>query len=155
MDNTGWQYTLRPQISGYIASNLFEGHRQNSAFLFFLPIFVGYSAQFSVPQTISSYRDHRNIVRVSLLKQVFCPFSWAIAHIFRFSGRFPSIVTIGTWFEWCRQNTYFSCFLPIFVGYSAQFLVPRTILATVYTDTWFEGHRETSFFMFYAHFRGL
>jgi hypothetical protein len=48
---------------------------------------------------------------------VFWSFLWAIAHSFWFPGSFPAIVTTNTLFEGHHQNSHFSRFLPIVLGY--------------------------------------
>jgi hypothetical protein len=80
----------------------------------FLPIFVGYIAQFSVLGTICTDRHHTYMVLVASPKvaflHVFYPFSWVIAHIFRFLGRFPMTVTTYTCFKMLHENSCFHVF---------------------------------------------
>jgi hypothetical protein len=91
--------------------------------------FMGYSAHFPVLRRIFSYRTYRYMVWEASQKLVFfmisasismgyssrfscfVAISWAIAHIIRLLGRFPTIVTTDTWFERHHKNCCFSCFL--------------------------------------------
>jgi hypothetical protein len=72
---------------------------------------------------------------------MFLPISCAISHIFWFPGQLLATVNTDTWFERRRKNSCFSYFQPPFpwaradsfmffahfMGYSAHFLVPKTI----------------------------
>jgi hypothetical protein len=53
----------------------FEGHCQNSAFSCFLPIFLGYSTEFSIAGIISGDCDHRYMIWVASPKLIFFLFS--------------------------------------------------------------------------------
>ena len=66
------------------------GRRQNSSIWSFSAVFVGYSTQFSAPETISTAHDPGYMKNLGVVKSHrfghFWPFSWAIAHNFFGSG---------------------------------------------------------------------
>ena len=116
---------FRGRFSGRVTlGSRFRGPRQNSSFLRFLAVFLGYSTQFWVPGTTFGARDPSSWFRG---RRENSSFSWAIAHCFGFRGRFSGPVTTGTRFRGRRQNSSFSRFLAVFVGYSTLFWVPGTI----------------------------
>ena len=71
---------------------------------------------------------------------------------FGFGGRFSGPVTLGTWFQGRRQNSSFSCFLAIFVGYSTLFWVPGAIF--VARDPRFTVSGPTSKLVIFAFLAG-
>jgi hypothetical protein len=102
---------------------------------------------------------------LELIVSLFLPISWATTHIFWFPGWFLATVTIDTWFEGHRKNSWFSCFLSWFswaiahsfhvfahfMGYSAYFPVPGMISCyrTCRYMFW-EASQKYVFFMFCA-----
>ena len=69
-----------------------------------------------------------------------------MAHCLGFQERFSEPVTPGTRFQGRRQNSSFSRFLAVFVGYSTLFRVPGTISEPVTPGTRFQGRRQNSTF---------
>ena len=59
--------------------------------------------------------------------RVFWPFPWAIAHCFGFRIRLSWPVTAGARFQGVRQNSSFSRFMAVFVGFSTLFRIPGAI----------------------------
>ena len=86
--------------------------------------------------------------------RVFWPFSWGI--LFWVPETIFVPVTPGTRFQGVRQNSSFSRFLAVFVGYNTLFWVPWTIFAARdprYTVS--EATSKLVIFAFLGRFRGL
>jgi hypothetical protein len=129
----------------------FEWCRQNSYFSCFMPISMSYGAYFSVPVTISSDCDHNaefeRLHKNSCFSCFLPPFSWAIAHSFRFLGQFLVIVTTETSFEWRRQTHIFHVCCPFSWAIAYIFRFPIWFPVMVTTDTWFDWLYENSCFL--------